>query len=140
METLQSEEKTKTLGRLDRLGIGLSALCMVHCVFTPVYLALIPVANVGLASTQLHIVFGLVLLIIAKLAFFRGYRLHKKKSILYQGLSGLALLAVALLFPHHREHFNALNIETILTIMGSVVLIHAHYLNMRYCKDSCCTN
>ncbi len=123
---------------LDKLGLLASGLCVVHCLFTPLLLTLIPIMNNHFLETQFHIYFGLLVSSIALFAFWRGYRLHHKKKILLMGSIGLAFLFGGVLSSallNHSSHSLGIG----LTVAGSLVLMSAHILNMRYCKDPCCT-
>jgi hypothetical protein len=115
----------------DRLGICLSALCIVHCLLTPVVFLLLP----GLSLFAYHEAFHLPLLIalpaLALLAFIPGFRRHQDPKIFFWAVPGMALVVVAVLVFE-----NNIWLEVPLSISGSLCLIRAHVLNRRLC--ACC--
>ncbi|MDH5832395.1 MerC domain-containing protein [Luteimonas kalidii] len=111
---------------LDASAIGLSGLCLVHCLLLPVAAALLPaLAFVGEAE-WLHLAFVAVALPLAGLALVRAHRRRPLPPALFglaaAGLSGLG--AGALGWPTHA-------LETPLTVGGSLALASAHLWNWR---------
>lgn len=109
--------------RFDRVAIGLSSLCLAHCVGSAVLLAMASAAGallhpaiheVGLA---LAIVFGVVAL--GRGIFTHGYMLPAAV-----GAFGLGMMAGALTLPHGGQ-------EIIWTLIGVSVLALGHDLNRR---------
>lgn len=109
--------------RFDRLAIGLSSLCLAHCVASTVLLALASAAGsllhpaiheIGLA---LAIVFGIV-------ALGRGIWKHGYMMPAAVGGFGLGMMAGALSLPHGGQ-------EVMWTIIGVAVLALGHDLNRR---------
>ena len=122
----------------DRLGICLSALCVVHCVLTPVILLLLPSVQFFHFFTThetFHMLMLMVLPMLALLAFIPGFRLHGDKRVFLWAIPGIASIAAgALLFEGNAEG-NAW-FEAGFSIAGSCMLIRAHFLNRVLC--SCC--
>lgn len=130
--------QVRRVRNFDRIGVILSFLCLLHCVFTPVLLALIPVFDWHSTGTRFHTAMAMVLFAVAAFAFIRGFRLHHRKSVLAQGAAGLGLLVAGLFMSNGHQH-GAFTTQTYLTIAGSVLLIIAHRNNMRFCRDNCCS-
>ena len=108
----------------DRLGIGLSGLCLVHCLLTPLVIILIPAIEVSVYHEMFHRSLLMVLPLIALGAFIPGYRRHGQMSVFLWSLPGLALIALgALAFE------NKLWLQTLTSIAGSALLIRAHFIN-----------
>lgn len=108
--------------RLDRLAIGLSALCLVHCLATTVLFALLASAGGVLGSPIIHEV-GLVLATgFGVIAFGRGILRHRRTVPVLLGGLGLATMAAALAMPHGGA-------ETLCTLVGVALLAFAHHLN-----------
>ena len=108
--------------RLDRYAIGLSGLCLVHCLGTSVLLALVASAGGMLGATWIHEV-GLVLaMIMGALALGRGIVEHGFLLPSAVGGLGLGVMAGALTLPHDGS-------EAIYTMMGVVILALGHRLN-----------
>lgn len=118
---------------IDKTGVSLSALCLVHCLSTPFLLSFYPVYNEIVNETLFHAVLGPALLAIAAFAFYRGYRRHRQVRVVVSGALGIAFLFAGLLFPHTilLPHFSA---QATLSIVGSIFLITAHFWNIRYCR------
>ncbi len=118
----------------DRVGVVGSALCMVHCISTPLLLGYLSTIGLGFFAHELfHQVFAVVLLVVAALAFLPGYRTHKRKDIVLAAGAGVTLLIVGGFLhieslPSFAEHS--------LTVIGSILLVGAHFFNRR-CQDTC---
>jgi hypothetical protein len=108
--------------RLDRLAIGLSGLCLVHCLATSVFLAIVASAGSMLGAEWIHEV-GLVLaMIMGALALGRGIFEHGYAMPSAVGGLGLGVMAGALSFPHDGS-------EAFYTIVGVAILALGHRLN-----------
>lgn len=108
--------------RLDRLAIGLSGLCLVHCLGTAMFLALIASAGGVFGAHWIHEV-GLVLaMIMGAVALGRGIFEHGYMLPSSVGGLGLGVMAGALTLPHDGS-------EAIYTMMGVVILALGHRLN-----------
>lgn len=87
----------------DRLGVCLSALCMAHCLLTPLVLAVVPLGTaVGLWHSGVHLIFLFIVPLIAAVAFVPGWRLHRDSRVwIFAAIGFVFLLAgsqVGLLF------------------------------------------
>lgn len=110
--------------RLDRAAIGLSALCIVHCVGTLVAITMVASLGGVMAQIWIHeLGLGLAILLGAG-ALGLGYRSHRRTTPLLIGVSGLGLMLIAVLGPHGWQ-------EAILTIIGASLLATGHVLNVR---------
>ena len=108
--------------RLDRMAIGLSGLCLVHCLGTTVFLAVLATAGGALGAEWIHQV-GLVLaMIMGAVALGRGIFDHGYMLPSSVGGLGLGVMAGALTLPHGPS-------EAIYTMMGVVILALGHRLN-----------
>lgn len=111
---------------LDRIAIGLSGLCLVHCIATSVALALMSAAGGLFFSHVVHEV-GLVLaIVLGALALGRGVLLHGYMLPAVVGAFGLGMMAGALGLAHSAEGGEAL-----WTVLGVGVLAFGHDLNYR---------
>ncbi|MFZ5746341.1 MAG: MerC domain-containing protein [Pseudomonadota bacterium] len=108
---------------LDRWAIGVSALCLIHCVSTTVLLALISSAG-GLLHPAIHEV-GLMLAIgFGVVALGRGIVTHGYMLPAVVGAFGLGVMAGALSIPHG-------SYETLFTLLGVAMVALGHDLNRR---------
>ncbi len=111
-------------GALDRLAMGLSGLCLVHCLASAVLVAML--ASVGGVLLDPHIhEFGLVLAIgLGVVALGRGIVEHGFMMPSAVGGLGLGVMAGALSMPHGGA-------ETLYTVLGVGILALGHDLNRR---------
>lgn len=114
--------------RMDRVGMALSVVCLVHCLALPPLLALLPllgdVAIPGFThdTEWFHAALLLPVLLISGPVLYRAAA--RQRSIGVLGLLGGAALFGALLAP-------SLFWEHAITILGACLLLGAHYLNLR---------
>ena len=110
-------------GRLDRIAIGLSGLCLVHCVATAILLGLLASAGGFLGSPVVHEVGLTLAMIIGSFALGRGALEHGFMMPSAVGGLGLGVMAGALSLPHGGN-------EPIYTVIGVMILALGHRLNV----------
>ncbi|VVT12997.1 conserved membrane hypothetical protein [Sphingomonas sp. EC-HK361] len=111
---------------LDRLAIGLSGLCVVHCLASAVLLAMLSTVGGLLADPIFHEV-GLTIAIgLGAVALGRGVMAHGYIMPVAMGSLGLGIMAGAITLPHDAGHA-----ETIWTVIGVGLLAMGHDLNRR---------
>jgi hypothetical protein len=108
--------------RLDRIAMGLSGLCLVHCVATAVLLGLLASAGGFLGSPIIHEVGLTLAMIIGSFALGRGILEHGFMLPSAIGALGLGVMAGALSLPHG-------GLEPIYTVVGVMILALGHRLN-----------
>ncbi len=118
---------------IDNLGITISAVCAIHCVFLPVLFIIAPYSF--LASHEFHEVLIYFILPSALVAFVLGCRKHGDKLVALMGATGIILLIVALSIHNifHAEQHSEEVLGIIVTISGSVLLVFSHLRNRRLC-------
>ena len=109
---------------LDRMAVGLSGLCVLHCVLSVVLVSAISVAGDALGNPVIHRVGLFAALVLAAVALGQGYLAHRAVAPALVGLGGVVLMASGLMVGHGMA-------EVALTIAGVVVLAAAHLLNGR---------
>lgn len=121
------------LSRLDRWGIIISSACLVHCLALPLVLALLPAFASSLPpDSWVHPVLIGMALPVTGAALWRGYRLHRRAGPALTGVTGLALIAAALLARGGPA-------EPALTVMGGLIVSAAHIFNWRrHCAEEAC--
>ncbi|CAN5559028.1 hypothetical protein BH09PSE4_BH09PSE4_00170 [soil metagenome] len=111
--------------KLDRLAIGLSGLCVVHCLASAVFLALMASAGGLLLHPAIHEI-GLTLAIgFGAVALGRGILEHGYMMPSSIGGLGLGIMGGALTLPHEGGH------EALWTVIGVALLALGHDLNRR---------
>lgn len=109
-------------GRLDRLAIGLSGLCLVHCLATAVLLAALATAGGLLGAPIIHEVGLTLAMILGAVALCRGVLEHGFMMPGAVGALGLGVMAGALQLPHDGT-------EAMFTMIGVGILALGHRLN-----------
>ena len=109
--------------RLDRLAMGLSGLCLVHCLATAVLLGLISAAGGILGAPIIHEVGLTLAMALGSVALGRGIFEHGFMMPSAVGGLGLGVMAGALTLPHDGS-------EAIYTVVGVLILALGHRLNV----------
>jgi len=110
-------------GRLDRIAMGLSGLCIVHCVATAILLGLLASAGGFLGSPLIHEVGLTFAILIGAIALGRGIFEHGFMLPSAIGGLGLGVMAGALSLPHDGR-------EPIYTVVGVMIVALGHRLNV----------
>lgn len=110
------------LARLDRMAIGLSGLCLVHCLATAVFLGMLSAAGGFLGADWIHEVGLSLAMILGALALGRGVAQHGFMMPSAVGGLGLGVMMGALSLPHDGT-------EALYTIIGVGILALGHQLN-----------
>ncbi len=106
----------------DRLGIGLSFLCMIHCLALPVLLTGLATAAV---AESFHLWVALLIVPVALVAALPSYRTHRQRGVLWLLGTGVLLLFAALLL----EPVVGQTGENAVTVAGGVLLVAGHWKN-----------
>ncbi|KJZ01545.1 MULTISPECIES: MerC domain-containing protein [Pseudoalteromonas] len=108
----------------DKAAIGLSMLCLVHCLILPfLLLVLPPVAGLlALSDEAFHEWLLIAVLPISVLALGFGYVRHKSGLVVGLGLMGCTFLVLATILGEQRG-------ETLFTVLGSMLISYAHLRN-----------
>ena len=108
--------------RLDRIAIGLSGLCMVHCLATAVLLGLISSLSGVLGAPWIHEVGLSLAMVLGAIALGKGVAEHGFMMPSAVGSLGLGVMAGALTLPHDGG-------EALYTVIGVAILALGHRLN-----------
>jgi hypothetical protein len=109
--------------RLDRIAVGLSGLCVVHCIATAVLLGLVASAGHLLGSPIIHEVGLTLAMILGAVALGRGVREHGFVLPAAVGMTGLSVMAYALTLKEAP-------VEPLYTVAGVMILALGHRLNV----------
>lgn len=85
--------------RWDRLGIVASLGCAVHCLAAPFLLLLLPTLGSVWSHPAAHWVLAALVLPLAGVVVWRGYRLHRKRLALIAMGLGAAFIIAGLILP-----------------------------------------
>lgn len=105
---------------LDGSAVGLSFMCLIHCLALPVMAAFLPLAGVLAEVEWIHKLLVLLAFPVTALAIMRHGKTSVGFSFIVPAVAGLSLLlAGAFIEPLH-------DFETQLTIIGAILLASAH--------------
>lgn len=112
-------------GGLDRLAIGLSGLCLAHCILSAVVVTVLATAGGFLLHPAIHEVGLMLAMSLGAIALGRGVFQHGYALPVWVGSLGLGVMAGALTLPHEGGY------ETIYSILGVMIVALGHDLNRR---------
>ncbi|WP_179489231.1 MerC family mercury resistance protein [Granulicella arctica] len=134
--TRPQDKKEHTITRLhqhaDIAGATASAICLVHCLLTPVAISLFPNILPYLpGDTATHRLLAIGVVLFGLIGFLPGYRIHRRKPLLALIAAGIALILIVAWTG------NSLNrtAELLLSVTGSFLLVTAHLLNRSFCHQ-----
>ena len=116
----------------DAAAIGLSVVCLIHCLVLPVALVLFPSVLVSyFAQEWVHQLAVMFAVPVSIFALTMGCGSHKRIWILALGVLGIAILLFPLLVGTEA-------LETPMTIVGASIIAASHIANMRTCRSLDC--
>lgn len=111
---------------IDRSALGLSGLCLVHCLAGSLLLAALSASGGFIWSHEVHMVGLVVAIPLAAFGLWRGARKHGRWLVAAIGGLGIGLMAGALFTTH------GASAEVAYTVLGVSFLGAAHLLNLRW--------
>ena len=141
----------------DKFSICLSMCCILHCLALPVLIVLLPsISSLWINDEIVHVYLVLLAIPISLFAMVKSLKVHNNYKCISLAVIGLLLLIVAI-FMHdigsffgeqghseeqghgdehgHDEHHGIGGLlEKIFTVLGALVLVGAHILNLRFSK------
>ncbi|MGH8083255.1 MAG: MerC domain-containing protein [Lysobacter sp.] len=108
----------------DLSAIGLSGLCLIHCLALPLLSAVLPALSAWTEAEWLHLAFAGAAVPISITALYKAHRgrpLHE--GVVFLATSGLAALVIGAVSPLEQQS------GTALTVLGSTLLTVAHVWN-----------
>jgi len=110
----------------DQAAIGTSVLCLVHCLAVPLVVSFFPAfAKVAELPEWFHLVLVLLALPISGWAMAAGFRRHGAIMPVAWAITGVLLMTLGV------SGGWSLAAETGITVVGSISLMLAHFLNWR---------
>lgn len=110
---------------LDRAGIGLSSLCLLHCLASIIIVSALGLGGGFLLEPVIHRVGLMIALLIAGVAIGWGVLRHRKAAPFVIAVMGLSFMGGALAVPHGYQ-------EALMTIIGVTLVSAGHILNLRH--------
>ena len=109
---------------LDRVAVGLSGACLVHCVVSLLLVATLTGAGAWFTAPIIHRLGLALALLLGMVALGQGYLAHRALRPALIGAAGIALMALGLVVPHGLP-------EVCATVAGVSLLALGHLLNSR---------
>lgn len=137
MLLLQTDLCSRPREWADRFGMWTSAICVVHCLLTPVLLSFSAVlAHILPVEESVHRGLALLVALFGVVALIAGFRRHRRGLVLASMSLGLGCIAGAAWLgdklPSHA-------FEVAITFCGSGFMIAAHRMNHTFCKSCECS-
>ena len=123
--------------RSDKLAISLSLACVIHCLLVPSFVILS--SGYYAATLDNEFVHNLILFFAIPVSLFAlalGYKNHGAPQYFFIGITGLIILVMAVILG---EPLYGETGEILFTILGSVLVVFAHYKNHQICKEINCS-
>ena len=121
---------------LDKLSIGASTLCAIHCAVLPIMIALFPTLSVlPFDDHVFHEALVLMIVPMSLLAGVFGCSKHKDKLVLFGLISGLLLLILTTFLGHDLLGETG---EKAFTLLATGILAAAHWRNFSLCRAQQC--
>jgi len=118
------------------MAIGLSLVCVIHCLLTPVAIVMLPALGASfLEDERFH--YGILFLVLptSVLALGLGCRRHRRTGVLATGLLGLACLFLILILGEAAIGETG---EQFSTVAGTAIIAFAHVRNYLLCQRENC--
>jgi hypothetical protein len=120
---------------LDKVTIGFSAICALHCILLPVALIFLPaLSTTFLGSEDFHKALLYFVVPSSAIALFLGCKMHGKNHVYVYGAVGIGALLIASFFGH--DLFGESG-EKLLTLLGAGIISLGHIKNQKLCAECC---
>ena len=157
MNSIPKAKSCASHGWLDSLAISMSVICAVHCLLTPVLLALLPIISTTFwVHENFHLWMVFLVVPTTSAAVFMGCRKHKDKAVAILSITGLSFILFIAIYQYsfHAANpdavcgicpscaqlgfGNVLNVTTVLNSLGGFCLASAHFRNYKLCRRADC--
>lgn len=134
MNILTSGAVTRSIPLVDRFAIGVSLLCLGHCLLLPVLLVILPSMSAQLiAGENVHLWLIYIVIPSSLFALGMGCKQHGRWSFIAIGLCGLSFLILGVCI----DFIGLKNIwEQVFTVLGALLIAFAHGRNFQKCHKS----
>ena len=130
---------TTIVAFLDRSAIGLSFVCVLHCLAVPLMIILAPslVLLPFFGDERIHLLLVFLVLPTSTVALTLGCRQHGLKNVLCWGFAGIAILILAVALGE--KSLGGFG-EAMLTVVGSILVAIGHIINFKCCRSASCNH
>lgn len=120
----------------DRLAIGASVVCAIHCALLPVLLAVFPtLVAMPVTDHTFHFLLAWFVVPSSLIAVSLGCRRHKDRLVLAGCGLGLTIIVLTAWFGHDLLGETG---EKMATLTGAVILSIVHWRNYSLCRQDSC--
>lgn len=120
-----NQPPTKSTDWLDGAAVGLSGLCLLHCLALPFVVGALPIL-LPFATGHLHVQMLFIVVPLSILAIGTGFAGHRNVRVVLGAAAGLILLTIGATVAHDSLGIVA---DRVFSIIGAVVLAIAHFYN-----------
>ena len=120
-----NQTPVKSTDWLDGAAIGLSGLCLLHCLALPFFVGALPML-LPFTESHLHAQMLYAAIPLSAVAIGIGYARHRNSRVVLTAFAGISLLLVGATVAHGSLGLTA---DRLFTISGSIVLAAAHLWN-----------
>lgn len=120
-----NQTPAKSTDWLDSAAIGLSGLCLLHCLALPFFVGALPML-MPFAESHLHAQMLYFALPLSAVAIGIGYARHRNPRVIFAAMAGLTLLVLGATVAHGSLGVVA---DRLFTVSGSIILALAHLWN-----------
>ncbi len=124
------DDSSRQRALFDKIAVGLSGLCLLHCLLLPFVVAILPFLG-QFDDDHLHAEMLIFVIPVSVIALFVGYRRHGQIRIIVSGAAGLMILVLGAWVVHDLYGPIA---DRMTTVTGSLVLAFTHYQNFGLAK------
>ena len=122
--------------RTDKFAITVSLACAIHCLFVPSFVILSAgFLSITIDNEFIHKLLIFIVIPVSIFALYAGYKNHKTTSFFPAAIIGMIALVVAVIMG---ERLLGELGEQAITLLGSLLLVFAHYQNFQTCKKLEC--
>jgi len=114
------------VAHLDGFAMVLSSLCIVHCLFLPLLVTLLPVLAIGAEQEWIHQLLAIMAVPVSGLAFIKSKKNPFTPLIRLSLITGIAMLIVSAFWIEQETP------ETLITVTGALLLLLGHGLRWRF--------
>jgi len=127
---------SKLSPNLDRFAISASAICAIHCLSLPLFLAIFPALSTSIFGQEsFHQLLLWFVIPLSLISLTLGCKRHKNRFVALLGMMGISILFLTATVGHDLlgEFY-----ERVATLLGTAAIAAAHIRNYRLCRKSDC--
>ena len=124
------DDSSRQRALFDKIAVGLSGLCLLHCLLLPFVVAVLPFLG-QFDDDHLHAEMLIFVIPVSVVALAVGFRRHGRVRVILAGTAGLTILTLGAFIVHDLYGLFA---DRMMTVSGSMVLAYTHYQNFRLAR------